>query len=75
MRSVHSTMFAALAALVLLVAWGCDEDTTSPIVVSADAVPNFSLIDDNTTSATSGTAVSPRDYLGGVSAWYFSHAG
>jgi hypothetical protein len=36
--------------------------------------PDFSLADVNPNSATSGEQVSPRDYLGKVSAWYFGHA-
>ncbi|MEZ4446416.1 MAG: hypothetical protein R3B72_45475 [Polyangiaceae bacterium] len=38
------------------------------------AVPEFSLLDVNGTSPTTGQQVSPRDYLGQVSAWYFAHA-
>jgi hypothetical protein len=37
-------------------------------------VPDFSLNDENTTSATYNTDVSPRDYLGQISAWYFGNA-
>ena len=37
-------------------------------------VADFSLIDVNPNSATYNQAVSPRDFLGGVSAWYFGHA-
>ena len=39
-----------------------------------DQVPDFSLIDLNTTSLTFNQAVSPRDYLQKVSGWYFGHA-
>ena len=35
---------------------------------------DFSLKDENSTSATAGQQVSPRDYLGGISAWYFGHS-
>ena len=38
------------------------------------AVANFSLPDVNPASATYGQDVSPRDYLGQVSAWYFGDA-
>ena len=38
-----------------------------------DPVPAFSLTDTNTTSKRAGQSVSPRDYLGKVSAWYFGH--
>ncbi len=42
--------------------------------VGANAQPDFHLTDVNTTSASFDTAVSPRDYLEEVSAWYFGHA-
>jgi hypothetical protein len=38
------------------------------------AVPDFGLMDLNPTSPTYNQSVSPRDYLGEVSAWYFGHA-
>ena len=37
-------------------------------------VHEFSLIDMNVRSATAGQAVSPRQFLGKVSAWYFGHS-
>lgn len=37
-------------------------------------MPDFSLTDVNANSPTSNQAVSPRDYLEQVSAWYFGHA-
>ena len=37
-------------------------------------VPDFSLVDINTTSDRYNETISPRDYLGSVSAWYFGHA-
>ena len=40
----------------------------------ADQVPDFSLVDVNPNSATYNQNVSPRDYLGQTSAWYFGHA-
>ena len=39
-----------------------------------EKVFDFSLPDVNSTSATFGQDVSPSDYLGQVSAWYFGHA-
>jgi hypothetical protein len=39
-----------------------------------EVVPDFSLLDVNPASPTSGQAVSPRDYLEIVSGWYFGHA-
>ena len=37
-------------------------------------VPDFSLVDVNTTSEKFEQQVSPRDYIGRVTAWYFGHA-
>jgi len=37
-------------------------------------VPDFKLLDENPASALYKKQVSPRDYLGQVSAWYFGHA-
>lgn len=36
--------------------------------------PDFHLVDVNVNSARHGDLVSPRDYLGAVSGWYFGHA-
>ena len=47
-----------------------DVVTTSDLEVVAD----FSLIDVNPTSETYNQAVSPTDYRGQVSAWYFGFA-
>ena len=38
------------------------------------AVPDFGLMDVNTTSPTYQQAVSPRDYIGQVTGWYFGHS-
>ena len=38
-------------------------------------MPDFSLVDVNPNSASHGQPVSPRQYLGKISAWYFGHAG
>ena len=40
----------------------------------AVAMPDFSLTDVNTASATANQGVSPRDYLQQVSGWYFGTA-
>jgi hypothetical protein len=37
-------------------------------------VPDFSLLDVNENSERKGQLVSPRDYRGQVSLWYFGHA-
>lgn len=55
-----------------------DQPQSTPVVIRdvqhADAIFDFSLTDVNATSATFDTPVSPRDYLGKVSGWYFGHA-
>ena len=38
------------------------------------AVPNFALPDVNPNSETYNQTVSPRDFMGSVSGWYFGHA-
>jgi hypothetical protein len=40
-----------------------------------EAMPDFALTDVNPASPTHDQQVSPRDYLGKVSAWYFGRAG
>jgi hypothetical protein len=37
-------------------------------------VPDFSLNDENPASTTGGQQVSPSQYRGRVSAWYFGHS-
>ncbi len=39
-----------------------------------DALAGFSMVDVNPDSARFQEKVSPRDYLGQVSAWYFGHS-
>lgn len=40
----------------------------------AEIMPDFALLDVNSTSSTYNQLVSPRDYLQQVSGWYFGHA-
>lgn len=39
-----------------------------------EPVPDFSLVDVNQTSPSYDQSISPRDYAGQTSAWYFGHA-
>lgn len=39
-----------------------------------DPMPDFSLTDENESSPTFNQQVSPRDFQGAVSGWYFGHA-
>ncbi len=41
---------------------------------SDEALPDFSVIDANAGSARYKEVVSPRDYLGQISAWYFGQS-
>jgi len=36
--------------------------------------PDFGLVDTNPNTSTFGQTISPRDYTGQVSAWYFGHS-
>lgn len=58
----------ALAALV----GACSDD--DPAAPGSQAMPDFLLGDVNPNSATYTQQVSPRNYLGLVSAWYFGQA-
>lgn len=61
--------------VLLLVALGCGEESTSPTPVDPPgAMPDFSLLDVNPNSATYSQPVSPRRYLNWVSAYYFGSA-
>ena len=51
----------------------CGEEVRKPVDTTTP-VPDFSLTDVNPNSATHDQAVSPRDHLARVSAWYFGHA-
>jgi len=61
-----------LIPLLLLAA--CGGGGSSPNTDGPQAIPDFQLPDVNPTSATFNQDVSPRDKLGGVSAWYFGSA-
>ena len=60
--------------LLLSLATACSSASLPTGLAPDQAVPKFSLIDENETSATYSQAVSPRDYLGVASAWYFGHS-
>lgn len=50
---------------------------TAGLMACQDApatLSDFSLTDQNETSATYGQAISPSDYRGMATAWYFGHA-
>ena len=49
-------------------------DATTPAEPTRNVAPDFRLADVNPASASFGETISPRDYLGQVSAWYFGHS-
>ena len=59
----------ALASLSLAVA--CPQ---GPTYDPGEQVPDFSLEDVNSTSASHGQQISPFDFEGMASAWYFGHS-
>lgn len=75
MRALALNAAAAALAAAALLGCGLNNDTAGPVAApGANAVADFGLPDVNPTSPTAGRTVSPRDYLGSVSAWYFGHA-
>jgi hypothetical protein len=62
-------MLRPLPSLALLTSLGC----AGPNLDTSEPVPDWSLEDTNQSSASYGEAVSPSDFLGRVSAWYFGH--
>ena len=76
MRRIVRPGVPTLLAAVLAVAVGCGEDPPSSVTgpTLGALASDFAVSDVNPNSARHGEAVSPRDYLGQVSAWYFGHA-
>ena len=68
----HWNLLFVVAMGTGLFAAGCKDDS-SPTPLTGLA-PDFALKDVNTNSATHDSTISPREYLGKVSAWYFGHA-
>lgn len=67
---------APIAVTALLTGCGGSTGTGAqpPPIPETELAPDFALEDVNPTSATFGMAVSPRDYIGKVTGWYFGHA-
>jgi len=70
-RGIAFLLVAGLAGAI-----GCGEDSspTSTGPPSGTEAPDFAVRDVNPNSARLDELVSPRDYKGQVSAWYFGHA-
>ena len=62
------------AGLAVCLSTACGEKSTKPDPASMDKVPDFALTDVNPNSSRHGEVVSPRDYLGKISCYYFGHA-
>ena len=67
---------AAIPSILLfgLIVAGCNGSSPAPGNGPQDPVPDFALMDVNPTSTTFNQAVSPRDYTGRTSGWYFGSA-
>ena len=72
-RAAAMLCFSAVLALAVGACGDDDDDTNNP--PPEGVVPDFALRDVNPASTTHDEDVSPRDYLGGVSAYYFGDAG
>jgi hypothetical protein len=74
--------YAVLVALFLAAGCSSDSDPTppgpgtdqAPLGLGSDPAPDFSLRDVNANSPRFDEMVSPRDYEGQVSAYYFGYA-
>lgn len=67
----------AVLALLCLPSCGCSSCDGAAVVQTGPPLaqaPQFLLQDLNDTSGTYTQQLSPRAYLGGVSAWYFGHS-
>lgn len=76
-RGSHPLATALVALACVAWAAGCsdDGDDNNPGGPGgSNAAPDFSIQDVNDTSPRFNDMVSPRDYQGQVSAWYFGHA-
>lgn len=74
MRLSCSRILAPPMFAFLLLASGCGGDQVTAPGPSPGPAPDFHLEDVNSGSATHGVRISPRQYLGKVSAYYFGHA-
>lgn len=74
MSRMNRLLPTTLMVVSLLALFGCGADEIAGPQPGAGAVPDFSLTDLNPGSPTSGKDVSPRQYLGKISAWYFGHS-
>jgi hypothetical protein len=64
----------ALAALAIPACGGEGGGSSPQLVAGFELAPDFRLVDKNPHSKTHDHSVSPRDYLGMVPGFYFTHA-
>lgn len=62
------------APLLLALGMACTGPKGADSGFEAGLVADFNLPDQNPTSPRAGQSISPRDYLGDVSGWYFIHS-
>jgi hypothetical protein len=77
MAALRLTRALTIAAFSLLLFAGCDDSkkSTDPSDDNTgELMPDFSIQDVNPNSATHDQTISPRQYIGGISCWYFGHA-
>jgi hypothetical protein len=65
---------AVTGPVIVVVGGRTSNPVTFTVYEGATPVPDFLLADVNPNSATHGEQISPRRYVGGVSAWYFGKA-
>lgn len=70
MKRLNRRLAATILGLAVLLGPGCSDDPTK----SDPRAPNFALIDVNPNSERHNETVSPRDYVGSISAYYFGAA-
>jgi hypothetical protein len=78
MTSAHRLAVLAVIGISILPVACSDDDgeetIMGPVAHPDDAVPDFSILDINPDSPRYDEMVSPRDYVGQISAYYFGHA-
>ena len=65
---------ALAAAAIPACGGGNDGGSSLQVGASFELAPDFQLVDKNPKSKSHDKSVSPRDYLGLVPAFYFTHA-
>ncbi len=69
---MHARLTVLASGLAVALA-ACGSDS-GPTESDGKLMPDFTLLDVNPSSASFDAGVSPRDFLGDVSAWYFGHS-